>query len=37
MIQSSKSVGGMQLYRGEAPGPFKDRLAPQITTTAKLL
>lgn len=30
-------VGGMQVYRAEMPGPFKDRLAPQIATTAKLL
>ena len=30
-------VGGMQVYRAEMPGPFKDRLAPQMTTTAKLL
>ena len=30
-------VGGMQIYRAEMPGPFKDRLTPQITTTAKLL
>jgi trk system potassium uptake protein TrkH len=30
-------VGGMQLYRAEMPGPFKDRLTPHIATTAKLL
>ena len=30
-------VGGMQVYRAEMPGPFKDRLTPQIATTAKLL
>lgn len=31
-------VGGMQMYRAEAPGPVKDsRLAPRITETAKLL
>ncbi len=30
-------VGGMQIYRAEVPGPFKDRLTPQIATTAKLL
>jgi trk system potassium uptake protein TrkH len=30
-------VGGMQVFRAEVPGPFKDRLAPQIATTAKLL
>lgn len=31
-------VGGMQLYRAEAPGPVKDeKLTPRITETAKLL
>lgn len=31
-------IGGMQLYRAEAPGPVKDRkLTPRITETAKLL
>ena len=31
-------VGGMQLYKGQAPGPVKDeRLAPRITETAKSL
>ena len=30
-------VGGMQIYRAEMPGPFKDRLTPHIATTAKLL
>jgi trk/ktr system potassium uptake protein len=31
-------VGGMQLYKGQAPGPVKDeRLAPRITATAKQL
>ena len=31
-------VGGMQLYRAEAPGPMKDdKLAPRITETAKSL
>ena len=31
-------VGGMQLYRAEAPGPVKDtRLTPRITETAKAL
>ncbi len=30
-------VGGMQLYRAEMSGPSKDRLAPRIATTAKLL
>ena len=30
-------VGGMQIYRAEMPGPSKDRLAPRIASTAKLL
>lgn len=30
-------IGGMQIYRAEMPGPFKDRLTPQITSTAKRL
>ncbi|WP_119395854.1 TrkH family potassium uptake protein [Salinibius halmophilus] len=31
-------VGGMQLYRSEAPGPIKDqKLSPRIAQTAKLL
>src|SRR2546429_6366330 len=31
-------VGGMQLYKGQAPGAMKDeRLAPRITETAKSL
>jgi trk system potassium uptake protein len=30
-------VGGMQLYRLEAPGPTADRLRPRIRETAKLL
>lgn len=31
-------VGGMQLYRGEAPGPVKeDKLTPRITGTVKSL
>ncbi len=30
-------VGGMQIYRAEIPGPSKDRLAPRIASTAKLL
>ena len=31
-------VGGMQLYRAEAPGPVKDtKLTPRITQTAKAL
>lgn len=31
-------IGGMQLYKAEAPGPVKDaKLTPRITETAKLL
>ena len=30
-------VGGMQLFRAEAPGPVADRLTPRITQTAKIL
>jgi len=30
-------VGGMQLYKAEAPGPSKDKMTPRITETAKLL
>src|SRR6187399_1810423 len=31
-------VGGMQMYRAEAPGPVKDaKLTPRITETAKML
>ena len=31
-------IGGMQLYRAEAPGPIKDsKLTPRITETAKVL
>jgi len=30
-------LGGMQLYRAEAPGPTKDKLQPRIQQTAKLL
>jgi len=30
-------VGGMQLFRAEAPGPTTDRLTPRIASTAKLL
>lgn len=30
-------IGGMQLFRAEAPGPQTDRLTPRITQTAKLL
>ena len=31
-------IGGMQLYRAEAPGPVKDsKLTPRITETAKVL
>jgi len=30
-------IGGMQLFRAEAPGPTPDRLTPRIKETAKLL
>lgn len=30
-------IGGMQLYKAEAPGPTKDKLTPRIHQTAKLL
>ena len=30
-------VGGMQLYKAEVPGPTKDKLAPRVRETAKLL
>ncbi|MDR9501677.1 MAG: TrkH family potassium uptake protein [Desulfurivibrionaceae bacterium] len=30
-------VGGMQLYQAEMPGPTKDRLAPRIQDTARIL
>lgn len=30
-------VGGMQLYKAEAPGQSKDKLTPRITETAKAL
>lgn len=30
-------VGGMQLFKAEMPGPVKDKLAPRVTTTARLL
>lgn len=30
-------VGGMQLFKAEAPGPTKDKLTPRIGETAKLL
>lgn len=30
-------VGGMQLFKAEAPGPVTDRLKPRITETAKTL
>ncbi|MYB95659.1 TrkH family potassium uptake protein [Candidatus Poribacteria bacterium] len=30
-------IGGMQLFRAEAPGPQTDRLTPRIAQTAKLL
>ncbi|MBP7274968.1 MAG: TrkH family potassium uptake protein [Kiritimatiellae bacterium] len=30
-------AGGMQMFRTEVPGPFKDRLTPRITDTARIL
>jgi len=30
-------VGGMQLFRAEAPGPTKDKLVARVTETAKVL
>jgi trk system potassium uptake protein TrkH len=30
-------VGAMQLYKAETPGPDKDRLAPRVRQTAKIL
>ncbi|MBC8207942.1 MAG: TrkH family potassium uptake protein [Desulfobulbaceae bacterium] len=30
-------VGGMQLFQAEMPGPTKDRLAPRIQSTARIL
>lgn len=37
-IMPMLGVGGMQLYRAEAPGPAKDnKLTPRITETAKAL
>jgi trk system potassium uptake protein TrkH len=30
-------VGGMQLFRAEAPGPTPDKLTPRVTETAKIL
>lgn len=30
-------VGGMQLFKAEAPGPTADKLTPRITETAKIL
>lgn len=30
-------VGGMALYKAEAPGPTKDKLSPRIAETARLL
>ncbi|MFQ5581432.1 MAG: TrkH family potassium uptake protein [Mariprofundaceae bacterium] len=30
-------VGGMQLFRAEAPGPTKDKLTARVTETAKVL
>lgn len=30
-------VGGMELFKAEVPGPTTDKLAPRVTTTARLL
>lgn len=30
-------IGGMQLFQAEVPGPIKDRLAPRIQNTARIL
>ncbi len=30
-------VGGFQLFRAEVPGPIKDRVAPRISETARIL
>lgn len=30
-------IGGMQLYKAEAPGPKKDKLTPRVAETAKAL
>lgn len=30
-------VGGMQLFKAEAPGPVADKLTPRVTGTAKIL
>ncbi len=30
-------VGGMQLFKAEVPGPVKDKIAPRVTETARLL
>jgi trk system potassium uptake protein TrkH len=30
-------VGGMQLFRAEVPGPIKDKMAPRVAETARLL
>lgn len=36
-ILPALGVGGMQLYKAEAPGPVVDRLAPRIRETARFL
>jgi trk system potassium uptake protein TrkH len=30
-------VGGMQLFKAEVPGPIKDKMAPRVAETARLL
>lgn len=36
-ILPALGAGGMQLYRAEVAGPFKDRLTPRLADTARLL
>ncbi|RME82454.1 MAG: potassium transporter, partial [Zetaproteobacteria bacterium] len=36
-IMPMLGVGGMQLFRAEAPGPVKDKLAARVTETARVL
>lgn len=36
-ILPALGAGGMQLYRAEVAGPFKDRITPRLADTARLL
>jgi trk system potassium uptake protein TrkH len=36
-ILPALGAGGMQLYRAEVTGPFKDRITPRLADTARLL